>query len=451
MWGGNWHPGGHEFSMGGANNAEDRTGLWIYDLEKGQAKKVCSGQITSASWAPDGTRMAISLGSPYHEIWVAGLDPNMPTIEVLGPGRTLEEHYLEMVDHYTRIIDADPEHAESYRLRSKYYDYLHEEERALADIDSYEAVLNSSGGRIQNLLVGLLRSVPENSGSPLNSPSIDGSASLSTDGLSLYFSSGRPGGYGSGDLWNSVRATTEDDWGSPVNLGSAINSSYKDSHPSISADGLSLYFRSHKPEGFGGADLWVSTRATISDSWGIPVNLGSTVNSSAHDSCPNISSDGLSLFFNSTRPGGYGSYDLWVASRESTHDEWGRPVNLGSRVNSTDLEGSPNISSDGRTLFFQSYRPGEYGWIDIWVTMRETINSPWSEPVNLGPTVNSQSGDVTPFMSADGSTLFFASNRSGGLGYWDIWQVPIKTDVSSQEDDNSSSLNAAEDEDGKED
>jgi len=437
--------------MGGTDNTEDRTGLWIYDLERGRAEKVLSGQVASASWAPDGARLGISLGSPYHEIWVAGLDPNKSTVEALGPAKTLEEHYQEMVDHYTRIIDADPEHAEGYRLRSKYLDYLHKEERALADIDSYKAVLNSSGGRIQNLLVSLLRSVPENPGSPLNSSKTDGSASLSTNGFSLYFSSDRPGGQGKDDLWKSIRVTTEDRWGTPVNLGPTVNSSYRDSYPSISADGLSLYFRSRRPEGLGQSDLWVSTRRNTSDPWGTPVNLGPTVNSSAHDSRPNISSDGLSLFFSSTRSGGYGSYDIWATTRKSTRDKWQRPVNLGRRVNSTDLDGGPSISADGRTLFFQSYQPGEYGWIDIWVTMRETINSPWSEPVNLGPTINSQSGDATPFMSADGSTLFFASNRSRGLGYWDIWQVPIKTDVSFQEDDNSSSLNAAEDEDGKED
>jgi len=440
MLGGNWHPAGHEFSMGGTDNTEDRTGLWIYDLERGRAEKVLSGQVASASWAPDGARLGISLGSPYHEIWVAGLDPNKSTVEALGPAKTLEEHYQEMVDHYTRTIEADPEHAESYRLRSKYYDYLNDEENASTDIHSYEVALNSSGRTsaqsrwMRDLLVGLLHSVPENLGSPLNSPSLDGSACLSTDGLSLYFSSGRTGGYGSGDLWKSVRATTEDDWGTPVNLGPTINSSSKDSHPNISADGLSLYFRSQRPGGSGQSDLWVSTRANISNPWGTPANLGSTVNSSAHDSCPKISSDGLSLFFSSTRPGGYGSYDIWVSFRKSTRDNWGRPVNLGPTVNSTDLDGGPNISADGRTLFFQSNRPGEYGWIDIWVTMRETINSPWSEPVNLGPTVNSQHGDATPFMSADGSTLFFDSFRPEGK--WDIWQVSIDSSESSHENSN---------------
>ncbi len=100
-------------------------------------------------------------------------------------------------------------------------------------------------------------------------------------------------------------------------------------------------------------------------------------------------------------------------------------MNLGPSINSTDLDGHPGISADGQTLFFQSGRPGQYGWLDIWVTRRETTNGPWSEPVNLGPTVNSMYGDVNPFISADGSILYFQSNRSGGIGDWDLWQVSI--------------------------
>jgi Tol biopolymer transport system component len=107
------------------------------------------------------------------------------------------------------------------------------------------------------------------------------------------------------------------------------------------------------------------------------------------------------------------------------HDEWENPVNLGPIINSANLDGNPVISADGRTLFLHSYRPGGYGWIDIWVARRETVNSPWSEPANLGPKINSLYGDVKPFISNDGSTLYFQSNRPGGIGSWDLWQVPI--------------------------
>jgi len=452
MWGGNWHPGGHEFSMGGYSFTEGRTGLWIYDLEKREAQKVLSGQITSASWAPDGSGLALTLGDPYHEIWVADLDPNMSTIEALGPGRTLEEHYQEMVYHYTRIIEADPNDAENYRLRAQYYDFLHDEEKALTDIHHYEAALNSMEVTsvhdrwIRDLLVGLLHNVPEKLGSPLNSPSHEWTMSLSTDGLTLYFSSDRPGGYGSNDLWKSTRATTEDNWGEPENL-ETINSEFRDFRPSMSADGLELYFCSDRPGGSGGSDLWVSTRARKENNWSTPENLGPAVNSSAQDVFPSISSDGLSLFFDSSRIGGHGHFDLWITTRKSKDDTWEDPVNLGPTVNSSGLDGGPCISADGRTLFFFSVRPGSYGWLDLYVTGRETTNSPWSEPVNLGPLINSRYGEVAPSISVDGSTLFFASNQPD----WDLWQVSINPiSVSFQQDSDDSNRTTVESNDGKE-
>ena len=100
-------------------------------------------------------------------------------------------------------------------------------------------------------------------------------------------------------------------------------------------------------------------------------------------------------------------------------------MNRGPTVNSSTLDGTPGISADGRTLFFTSYRPGQYGWLDIWVTRRETTNGPWSEPANLGPTINGWDGDFAPFISADGSTLLFGSDRPDGHGGKDLWQVLI--------------------------
>jgi len=103
-------------------------------------------------------------------------------------------------------------------------------------------------------------------------------------------------------------------FGEPTNLGPTVNSSSRDSGPSISADGLSLFFHSTRPGGFGERDLCVATRRTVSESFGNPVNLGPIINSSAKDAQPNLSSDGLSLFFHSDRSGGIGDTDLWQVS-----------------------------------------------------------------------------------------------------------------------------------------
>ena len=95
--------------------------------------------------------------------------------------------------------------------------------------------------------------------------------------------------------------------------------------------------------------------------FGTPTNLGPTVNSPSYDSDMSISADGLSLYFTSNRSGGSGTHDIWVTTRETAQDPWGEPVNLGPTVNSSDWEHTPFVSADGLTLYFSSTRPGGSG------------------------------------------------------------------------------------------
>ncbi len=265
---------------------------------------------------------------------------------------------------------------------------------------------------------------PTNLGPTINTSSVEAVPDISADDLSLIFASDRSGG---DDLWVATRTSTEDDWRTPVNLGPTVNSTYSEASISISADGLTLFFDDYpspRPGGVGGVDIWVATRPTVSNSWGTPVNLGWPFNSERLDGGPSISADGLALFLYSSRPGGYGSNDIWVARRPTTSDPWSTPVNLGPPVNSSAGECCPSISADGRMLFFGSDRGGSAGY-DLWVTTRASVSDPWGPPVNLGATVNSSTSDDGPSISADGSTLYFMSNRPGGYGNYDLWQAPI--------------------------
>jgi Tol biopolymer transport system component len=138
---------------------------------------------------------------------------------------------------------------------------------------------------------------------------------------------------------------------------------------SISTHGLELYFQSNRAGGFGQEDIYVSIRATVSDPWGKAVNLGSMVNSPAIDGQPGISPDGLALFFNSGRPDGFGDIDIWVTIRPTKNDEWGVPMNLGPIVNTSAGEAEPCLSFDGRILYFSDWwlpRPEGKGNIDLW-------------------------------------------------------------------------------------
>jgi Tol biopolymer transport system component len=278
-------------------------------------------------------------------------------------------------------------------------------------------------GASKNAIADFTLGTPTNLGSTVNSLSGDYGCSITADGLSLFFSSDRPGGYGGSDLWVTTRETIQDEWTSPINLGPTVNRSGWEGTTSIAPDGLELYFNY--------TGIWVTTRATTSEPWGQPMRLGSEVNSGAGEVNPSISADGLSLFFgvSSKRDGGSGGIDIWVTSRATLDHSWGTAVNPGPPINSPDGDWGASLSSDGRTLFFGSDRPGGYGDMDTWITTRASISDSWGPAVNLGPIINGSSRDILPCLSRDGSTLYFTSDRTGGVGSSDLWQVSISSIV----------------------
>jgi len=169
------------------------------------------------------------------------------------------------------------------------------------------------------------------------------------------------------------RATKEADWGPPVNLGPTVNGPAEEAAPWVSADGLELYFMpgGYGTIGQGGgATIWVTRRDTKNDPWGTPVKLGPAINSSVYQGLPCLSANGLSLFFSDAyptgpfRPGGFGGEDIWVTTRATTDDEWGIPRNLGRPVNSSLNEDSPRLSPDGSTLYFN--RGTSFYVYEIW-------------------------------------------------------------------------------------
>jgi WD40 repeat protein len=269
---------------------------------------------------------------------------------------------------------------------------------------------------------------PSNLGPEVNSGVDDALPAISADGLECYFMSVRPGGQGGLDLWVTTRATADDPWSPAENIAAPINSASDEGAPTLSADGLSLYFSSDRGGGHGNFDLYVTTRPDRSSNWGGPVNLGAPVNTSADQWASSLSADGLELYFcdwHVYQPGGYGSGDIWVSTRASVSDVWGPPANLGSLVNSEYFEAGMDVSSDGLRLYFGCARPGGYGYQDIWVAARSSVSDAWGSPTNLGPPVNGVAHDATPRMASDGSGLYFGSTRQGGVGGWDLWQVPI--------------------------
>jgi len=170
-------------------------------------------------------------------------------------------------------------------------------------------------------------------------------------------------------------------------------------------------------------DLWVTTRPTKDSAWQAPVNLGSTINTWADETAPSITNDGLELYFSEWkifRSGGCGGQDIWVTTRPTTEQPWGEPVNLGPAVNTPNHEGKPAIAPDGLTLFFTCVGGSEgSGSGDIWMTTRSLGHGEWGSPVNLGPPINTADYEDRACISADGSTLYFIRQDTG------TWEVPI--------------------------
>ncbi len=203
-------------------------------------------------------------------------------------------------------------------------------------------------------------------------------------------------------------------WGPAVNCGPNINSSNIENGHCLSWDSTQFYISSDRPGGINGSsDIWMSTYA---GGWQPAVNLGDSVNTGDYDCEPFINRDGSKLYFSSYRPDGLGNADIWVSEYSDSH--WRPATNL-SDINTPDNEMCPYISSNGKHLYFASDRSGGLGSIDIWVSNDSAGH--WQAPVNMGAVINTSGYDYSPCLTPDSSSLYFASARSGGYGALDIW------------------------------
>ncbi len=217
-----------------------------------------------------------------------------------------------------------------------------------------------------------------NLGAPVNTEENEGSVSVSADGQFIFFTScnrskkntlqGRQNGahpreiFPGCDLYYSRLEGTK--WSIPRHMGSVINSNQWESTPSLSFDGLNLYFASKREGGYGGSDIWVSTFEN--GRFGEPVNLGPEVNTIGNEETPFIHPDNQTLYFSSDGKPGMGGYDFYV-SRRKDDGSWDTPQNLGYPINTGGDEKGLMVNSKGELAYYSSdNRPDSYGAIDIY-------------------------------------------------------------------------------------
>jgi len=257
--------------------------------------------------------------------------------------------------------------------------------------------------------------------SVVNTSEFEFANAISKDGLSFYFQRGSSLVSGE-NIWVTHRESTSDAWGAPAQLSANVNSSFNDRAAFVSQDGHWLYFASDRPGGRGGFDLMASWRAHIHDEsgWGPAVNvdeLGAPLNTAGFDSGPTLFEDEATgtteMYFVSNPVGPQAGADIYRTMRNP--DGSFAPPTRVTELSTASNEGRPYLRHDGLEIFFNSNRPGTAGLADIWVSTRPTTTDPWSLP-EIVPVVSTTAVEITPVLSWDGRTLFFASDRAGNPG-----------------------------------
>jgi outer membrane protein OmpA-like peptidoglycan-associated protein len=188
-------------------------------------------------------------------------------------------------------------------------------------------------------------------GKPLNTEDNEGAQTISGDGRFMVFTAcNRADGIGRCDLYSSKRIG--DTWLTPVNMGRPVNTIYRETQPSLTPDGRTLYFSSDRPGGKGHHDIWVTHR-DIQGSWSVPENLGDSINTPGEEISPFLHPDNQSLYFSSDGWIGLGGYDLFVSRRDST-GTWHKAVNLGYPINTNHDEIGLIVNPRGDKAYYSS-------------------------------------------------------------------------------------------------
>ncbi|MPR36366.1 OmpA family protein [Salmonirosea aquatica] len=198
-------------------------------------------------------------------------------------------------------------------------------------------------------------------------------------------------------------------------LGDTVNFLKAQFFPVLTADNETLIFTGLTPE--RDENMYITHRTE--KGWDTPEEISKNINSPNNEGTCTISADGRTLVFTAcNRPDGYGGCDLYFTRQDGK--DWLAPKNMGQTVNSSNWESQPSLSADGSVLYFTSDRPGGAGKSDIWKTILDSSGE-WLTPTNLGRTINTPDEENAPFIHANGHTLFYASNGLPGLGGFDLF------------------------------
>lgn len=267
-----------------------------------------------------------------------------------------------------------------------------------------------------------------NLGSGVNSPDEEVFPALTTDRDYLYYTRFKEGSDSNDDLLISTFNTRTNRWGEGRSM-QKFNTRHPEGYSALMRDSRNMYLMvCGRDDVQGPCDIWQAV--VKGDKIDRIQPIEGLVNSDSWDGQASISCDGNSLYFSSRRPGGVGGADIWVSERME-NGYWGRPKNLGNKINTDGHEQSPYITDDGKTLYFSSSGHPGMGEDDIYMSWKDHNTGQWSMPINLGPPINTGFRETGFSLSPDGRSGYFSSDRSGGLGGLDIYHFNLSEKLSS--------------------
>ena len=375
-------------------------------------------------------RQAIKIDESYYSPYL-----------LLGQIEEDNGNILEATEYYLKgLSNNDIKNAWGYSKVGDLYFELGMYHEALANYQHFLTFQNQSQKNIWNANLGLANCNfaiqatanpvpfnPKNMGEQINSPYEEYLPSISADGNLFVITRRAPfiNNIVSEDFYVSYKK--DNSWVPAFNMGTAINTPGNEGAQCLSADGKILFFTAcQRGDGFGSCDIYVSFKRE--NGWTKARNLGQNINSKNWESQPSISPDGRELYFVSNRAGGIGGMDIWK-SILSPEGYFGKPINLGTQINTQFDEMSPFIHTDNQTLYFASKGHVGMGDFDLFVARRTHPKVNWSKPTNLGYPINTHEIENSLIVASDGLTAYYASDHSG-FGMEDIFWFSLPPEVS---------------------
>lgn len=206
-------------------------------------------------------------------------------------------------------------------------------------------------------------------------------------------------------------------WTTPINITPDIKSD-GDYYPCyLSADGKTLLlFRYENLSG----NIYQSKFED--GKWQTPNKLNKNINSKFFETHAALSPDGKTIYFVSNRKNGYGGFDIYKSTFNETRNDWDEAVNLGAEINTPLDEESPQLSEDGKTLYFSSQGHYNMGGFDIFYSKTNSENE-WTTPINIGYPINSTDDDLFYYPVKDGSFAYYSKCDENGFGKKDIYRI----------------------------